>query len=45
MTFLFWNVHRRPLLDMLARLVARHGVDVVILAEVPFAAVGSGMSA
>lgn len=32
-TFLFWNVSRRPRMDSVCRLVARHKVDVLLLAE------------
>ncbi len=32
-TFLFWNVRRKPLESTIARLVERHEVDVVLLAE------------
>jgi hypothetical protein len=32
-SFLFWNIGRRPLRDRVARLVATHSPDVVILAE------------
>lgn len=32
-TFLFWNLGRRPLQDQVGRLAKEHGVDVVMLAE------------
>jgi hypothetical protein len=32
-TFLFWNLCRRPLEPVLRRLTARHGIDVLMLAE------------
>lgn len=32
-SFLFWNLRRRPLAPVVGRLVSRHGVDVLILAE------------
>jgi hypothetical protein len=32
-TFLFWNLSRRRLEPVLRRLTARHGIDVLILAE------------
>jgi endonuclease/exonuclease/phosphatase (EEP) superfamily protein YafD len=32
-TFLFWNLNRLPRQDVVAQLVAQHGVDVLILAE------------
>ena len=31
--FLFWNIARKPLSDSLARLAARHALDVLMLAE------------
>lgn len=39
MTVLFWNIHGKPLVVQLQRLVARHGVDVLVLAEAPKPAV------
>lgn len=33
LTFLFWNLKRGPRLENVARLVERHGVDVLMLAE------------
>ncbi|HEX8197713.1 MAG TPA: hypothetical protein VF571_16090 [Pyrinomonadaceae bacterium] len=33
MNFLFWNINRKPLQDLLAVLVREHSVDVLILAE------------
>ncbi|HEX8735771.1 MAG TPA: endonuclease/exonuclease/phosphatase family protein [Pyrinomonadaceae bacterium] len=33
MTFLFWNIRKNPLQDLLAVLVREHSVDVLILAE------------
>lgn len=38
-SFLFWNVARRPLEERVARIAAAHAVDVVILAECKTAAV------
>ncbi len=32
-TFLFWNLNRKPLQAVLARLAARHGADVLVLVE------------
>ena len=32
-TFLFWNLNKKPLLDSVARLVQAHEVDVLMLAE------------
>lgn len=32
-TFLFWNMNREARLEVLARLVERHGIDVLVLAE------------
>lgn len=32
-TFLFWNIFKRPLQDRIARIAAVHDVDVIILAE------------
>ena len=32
-TFLFWNIHRKPLYARIARIAAGNAVDVVILAE------------
>jgi hypothetical protein len=32
-SFLFWNIGKRPLQEQVARLVAEHGVDVLMLAE------------
>ena len=32
-TFLFWNIQKKPLIDRIARLVARRAVDVLVLAE------------
>ncbi|MBF0294025.1 MAG: endonuclease/exonuclease/phosphatase family protein [Magnetococcales bacterium] len=31
--FLFWNIHRQPLGEVIAQLVAEHDVDVLMLAE------------
>lgn len=39
MTVLFWNINGKPLVLQLQRLVARHGVDVLVLAEAPKPAV------
>lgn len=38
-TFLFWNINRKPVEKLLAALVAEHEVDVLILAEneIPYA--------
>ena len=33
LTFLFWNLNGKPLQHTLAKLAARHQVDVLILAE------------
>ena len=33
LSVLFWNVQKMPLLDRVARIVAAHAVDVVVLAE------------
>ncbi len=33
LSVLFWNVQKKPLLDRVARIVAAHAVDVVVLAE------------
>lgn len=33
LTFLFWNVNKKPNEERIARLARLHGVDVVILAE------------
>jgi hypothetical protein len=33
LTFLFWNLQKKPLQDSLYRLVERHKVDVLLLAE------------
>jgi hypothetical protein len=33
LTFLFWNMNRKRLVDMIARLVEDHWVDVLMLAE------------
>jgi endonuclease/exonuclease/phosphatase (EEP) superfamily protein YafD len=33
LTFLFWNTNRKPLADMIARLVEDHRIDVLMLAE------------
>jgi len=33
MTFLFWNIHRRPLGPIVASLASRHEVDVLLLVE------------
>jgi hypothetical protein len=33
LTFLFWNIAKQPLQDRVARIVAAHGVDVLMLAE------------
>jgi hypothetical protein len=32
-SFLFWNLHKHPLQDRVARLASAHGVDVLMLAE------------
>jgi hypothetical protein len=32
-TFLFWNLNRKPLQHLLAALVEEHDVDVVLLVE------------
>ena len=32
-SFLFWNMMKRPLQDRLAKMVSTHGADIVILAE------------
>lgn len=32
-TFLFWNLNRKPLQEVVTRLVRRHAVDVLMLAE------------
>ncbi len=32
-SFLFWNLMKRPLQDRLASIVATHAIDVVMLAE------------
>jgi hypothetical protein len=32
-TFLFWNINRKPLSELVARLAEEHGIDVIILAE------------
>lgn len=32
-TFLFWNINRRPLLNLISNIVHEHEVDVLILAE------------
>ncbi len=32
-TFLFWNLHRKPLGERIARIAARNEIDIVILAE------------
>lgn len=33
LTFLFWNIQKKPLLPRVARLAQTHGADVVVLAE------------
>lgn len=33
LTFLFWNIQKKPILHRVARICAKHNVDVVILAE------------
>ncbi len=33
LTFLFWNVNKKPLQNLIAALVEEHRVDVLILAE------------
>lgn len=33
MNFLFWNINRKPLQDLLAVLVREHSIDILILAE------------
>ncbi len=33
LTFLFWNLNRKPLVENIVRLVALHSIDVVIVAE------------
>jgi hypothetical protein len=35
LTFLFWNLNRKPLLESIVRLVERHRVDLLVLAECP----------
>ena len=37
-TFLFWNINRKPLRESVARLVERHQIDVLMLAESPLSA-------
>ena len=32
-TFLFWNVNRKPLNELIVTLAAEHSVDILILAE------------
>lgn len=32
-TFLFWNLNRKPLLSLVTNLVLQHGVDILILTE------------
>ena len=32
-TFLFWNIHKRPLQDLIVALAREHEVDVIMLAE------------
>jgi hypothetical protein len=32
-TFLFWNLNRKPIESLIANLSLRHGVDVLMLAE------------
>ena len=39
-SFLFWNLNRRPLLSLVAGLVREHRIDVVILAECEIPVVG-----
>lgn len=33
LTFLFWNINRKPLQESIARLCTRHAIDILILAE------------
>ena len=40
LTFLFWNVNRKPLQNLIAALVEEHRVDVLILAETEIPDVG-----
>jgi endonuclease/exonuclease/phosphatase (EEP) superfamily protein YafD len=40
LTFLFWNINRKPLADVIARLVQEHQVDVLMLAESATGSVG-----
>ena len=35
LSFLFWNVHRKPLTEFVGELVRRHSVDVLLLVEYP----------
>ncbi len=37
-TFLFWNIARKPLNESIVRLVERHQIDVLMLAECPMTA-------
>ncbi len=32
-TILFWNIRKKPILDRVARIAGRYGVDVLVLAE------------
>jgi len=32
-TFLFWNINKQPILELIVSLVREHNVDVLILAE------------
>jgi hypothetical protein len=43
MTVLFWNIQKKDLSGSIARLMAIHGVDLVVLAEIPDT--GDGMRA
>ena len=36
-SFLFWNLNRKPLQERVARLAATFGADFMLLAESPFA--------
>ena len=33
LTFLFWNIQRKPLAGLLEAIVGHHGVDILLLAE------------
>jgi hypothetical protein len=33
LTFLFWNINRKPLGHLIAELVEEHQVDILLLAE------------